>query len=370
MYVKRVSPARYIFGVGATHQTAEAAEVKNERILLVGGENAWRAAGHAVKESLEAAGNMVDGYLFRGECSYEKIEELKRLVLQANASVVVGVGGGKVIDASRLTALSTGRRFVAVPTIAATCAAWSALSIMYTEDGKYIGFVNCSRCPDVTIVDPEVIANAPSRYMSSGIADAIAKWYELELSGRVATTGDVALPVLTAKLLAKQCLDELFAYGAEAVADVKRHMFTSAVEKAINASIILPGMVSGLAGEAAHLSVAHGFYNISSLFAPARKSLHGERVGFGLIVQGILEGREEPALRRLVQFLQSIESPTTLSAMGLGGLPAADLHMLAEILANEPMVKEAPFDSSPGRVEEAILKADELGSQRERVQTA
>ena len=73
----------------------------------------------------------------------EKIEELKNSVKETSCDVIVGVGGGRIMDLVKATAFELGVPIVAIPTQAATCAAYSPLSVLYTPEGhsdKYIHF--------------------------------------------------------------------------------------------------------------------------------------------------------------------------------------------------------------------------------------
>ena len=71
-----------------------------------------------------------------------------------------------------------------MPTIAATCAAWTPLSAIYDDNGEYLEFSRKAALPHAVIVDTEIIARAPVRYLVSGLGDTLAKWYELAASTR------------------------------------------------------------------------------------------------------------------------------------------------------------------------------------------
>ncbi|WP_250320364.1 iron-containing alcohol dehydrogenase, partial [Escherichia coli] len=51
-------------------------------------------------------------------------------------SVVIGVGGGALLDTAKALARRLGLPFVAVQTIAATCAAWTRRSVWYNDAGQ------------------------------------------------------------------------------------------------------------------------------------------------------------------------------------------------------------------------------------------
>ncbi|TJA76335.1 iron-containing alcohol dehydrogenase, partial [Escherichia coli] len=62
--------------------------------------------------------------LFRGHCSESDVQQLAA-ESGDDRSVVIGVGGGALLDTAKALARRLGLPFVAVPAIAATCAAWT-----------------------------------------------------------------------------------------------------------------------------------------------------------------------------------------------------------------------------------------------------
>jgi glycerol dehydrogenase len=67
-------------------------------------------------------------------------EEIDRVAASASengADAIVGIGGGKTIDAAKAVAHPAGLPLVVVPTIASTDAPTSSLSVVYDEDGAF-----------------------------------------------------------------------------------------------------------------------------------------------------------------------------------------------------------------------------------------
>ncbi len=61
---------------------------------------------------------------------------------------------------------------------AASDAPCSALSVIYTTEGKFKRYLILPKNPDVVLVDTGVIARAPARFLVSGMGDALATWFE------------------------------------------------------------------------------------------------------------------------------------------------------------------------------------------------
>ena len=114
---------------------------------------------------------------FTGHCSERDVAGL----VQASGddrAVVIGVGGGALLDSAKVLARRLGVPLVAIPTIAATCAAWTPLSVWYSDAGQALNFELFDDANFLVLVEPRIILNAPAEYLLAGIGDTLAKWYE------------------------------------------------------------------------------------------------------------------------------------------------------------------------------------------------
>ena len=116
------------------------------------------------------------------DCCYEDISRVKNLILKNKHDSVISAGGGKVLDTGKYIADCLDINCITVPLSASTCAGWTALSNIYTKSGQFIKDVSLRSCPKVLVYDHNFIQTAPSRTLASGIADALAKWYESSIT--------------------------------------------------------------------------------------------------------------------------------------------------------------------------------------------
>jgi glycerol dehydrogenase/uncharacterized oxidoreductase len=184
------------------------------------------------------------GQFFTSECTDAAIATHLDSVREQNATLVLGIGGGRVLDCAKAVAnLLTNVGLVTIPTVAATCAAWSPVSIIYNEHGGQVRSQPLSRMPLMLLVDTNVIAQNDVRYLKAGIVDALAKWYEFRPYKQ---KSDDSLALNLKVQAAKLALDVFEQYGAQAVQDNARHDVTPALMKVIDANIAVAGMANSM----------------------------------------------------------------------------------------------------------------------------
>jgi glycerol dehydrogenase-like iron-containing ADH family enzyme len=172
------APVQYISGPDTLNDCGRFISKWGQNVLVSGGQKALKSVESKLFPALEAAGVKCEVNMFTGECSDENIavivEKAKRIVSDA----IIGVGGGKSIDAAKKAAEMCNIPVVCIPTIAATCAAASVLAVIYTEEGVHKKDHYLERNPNLVLVDTGIIAKAPVEYFESGILDSLSKWYE------------------------------------------------------------------------------------------------------------------------------------------------------------------------------------------------
>ena len=169
-------PANYYSHPGSLARLQDFySEEQLSRAVWVYGERAIAGA----QAFLPAAFNAPDAkkILFKGHCSESDVSELAR-ASGDDRSVVIGVGGGALLDTAKALARRLGLPVVAIPTIAATCAAWTPLSVWYNDAGQALQFEIFDDANFLVLVEPHIILNAPAEYLLAGIGDTLAKWYE------------------------------------------------------------------------------------------------------------------------------------------------------------------------------------------------
>jgi len=356
------SPARYTQGRNATDSLGQ--EMANLGMegpaLIVAGKSAIALLSQTWQRSLSQAGISHAIHAFGGECSVSEIERVKTAACQDGARVVIGAGGGKVLDTARAAAADLRLPVVNCPTVASSDAPCSALSVVYTDEGVFQEYRIYGKNPDLVLVDTQVIAQSPPRLLVAGMGDALATWFEAKTcaDGRVRNMRGGA-STQSALALAELCYRTLLADGADALRAVQEKVVTPALERLVEANTLL----SGLGFESSGLAAAHAVHNGLTTAPQSHAFFHGEKVAFGVLVQLVLEGKSRALINQVLEFAAEVSLPTTLAEIGLAGVSKDMLNQIAaRTTAKGETIHNEPFEVRPEMVVDAIRAADAAGS--------
>ncbi|MBI9074366.1 MAG: glycerol dehydrogenase [Desulfatibacillum sp.] len=299
---------------------------------------------------------------FGRECSDEEIQRLFNACKQGGCDLVVGLGGGKTLDAAKAVAHLARVPAIMVPTIASTDAPCSSVCVVYTPKGVFSRVDCLPRNPDVVIVDTRVVAQAPARFLAAGMGDALATWFEAE-SCRVKRAPNIAGAIgsMTAYSLARLCWDTIRDYGVAALTSCTARAVTPALERVVEANTLL----SGVGFESAGLASCHSIHNGLTVLPEVKNYYHGEKVAFGVLVSLFLTDKHPTVMDEIYGFCESIGLPTTLTDLGIEGVTDQDLFQVAEkACASEESMYNEPFETSPEVIVDMIKAADAWGKSR------
>ena len=296
---------------------------------------------------------------FGGECSSTEIERGKAAAREIGARTIIGSGGGKALDTARAVASDLSLPIVDAPTLASSDSPCSALSVVYTEDGAFEEYRIYGRNPDLVLVDTSVIAKSPSRLLVAGMGDALATRFEAEACARSgAANMRGGSSTQSALALARLCYDTLLADGAAALEALGSGDSSESLERLVEANTLL----SGLGFESSGLAAAHAIHNGLTTASATHAYLHGEKVGFGLLAQLVLENASADTQREVLDFSHQVGLPVTLADVGLADCPSQNLAAIADRACQpDETIHNEPFTVRATDVVEAIVEADRVG---------
>ncbi|MBX9666810.1 MAG: glycerol dehydrogenase [Candidatus Obscuribacterales bacterium] len=355
------SPTRYVQGRDATASLGSEIEKLGlgKKACLVASRSALKLLTDTWKATLTAHNISYALTEFGGECSRAEIDRIKSIATENKSELVIGAGGGKVLDTARAVASELDVPVVNCPTAASSDSPCSALSVVYTESGEFSTYLFYKKNPELVVVDTSVIAQAPVRLLIAGMGDALATMFEAQTvinAGKKNQLGGATS--LSALALAEVCYKTLINDSIEAIDAVSNRAVTPALERIVEANTLL----SGLGFESGGLAVAHSVHNGLTVLSETHNYYHGEKVAFGLLVQLVMEGKGLDLISPILEYCSDVGLPITLGEIGINDLNRESLRRVAErtVMEGETAHNE-PFEVTSPMVFDAIITADALG---------
>ncbi|HLE97315.1 MAG TPA: NAD(P)-dependent glycerol-1-phosphate dehydrogenase [Candidatus Thermoplasmatota archaeon] len=298
-------PRSVLIGHGVLDSTADLLDDINIAgpSLVVTGPTTRKLAGERVAEALRKSGRRTEIIEVHGATMHDvAIVEIK--TREAPPSVILGVGGGSVIDVAKLAAARARLPYVSVPTAASHDGITSPRASIKEDEGSSS---KAAKAPMAIIADTEVIVRAPYRMLAAGCADAISNStavLDWQLAHRLRNEDYSSF----AAVLSQTAADIVM----ENVASVKPGLEESAW--LVTKALIVSGTSMSVAGSSRPASGAeHMLSHTLDKLAPGR-ALHGEQCGFGSILTMYLHGGD---WRRIRDALRAVGAPTTADELGI-----------------------------------------------------
>ena len=361
-----IAPRKYIQGRGVLGELGEYLQVLGKSPLVLWDSIVREIVGESVRASCEAAGLKLIDVEFEGEATSDERARVTAIARDQAADISVGIGGGKVLDVAKAVAVDAGIKMVTCPTIASNDSPTSAASVWYDEDHNFISFDCWPQNPDIVVVDTEVVARGPVRAFVAGMGDALSTWVEAQAAFK-SRAHNIAggHPTMAAIALAELCFETLLDYGVDAKRDVESNVVTPAVEKVVEANVLL----SGLGFESGGLATAHMIGNLLSNVPECQEKslMHGEKVAFGIATQLCLEDDIDVEEKlTIMDFMIQIGLPVTFAELNLAGISRERLYELGNVCAGEgSLCHNHAFPVTADDVVDAMIAADALGRSRQ-----
>ena len=364
-----VSPQAIHFGRGQSQNVSASAKMYGNSVLIVHGSSASRAEW--LVTSCKNAGLTTTTLSCQNEPSLPDIEFALRQINGVFPDVVIGLGGGSVIDFAKamaalircegppldyLEVVGTGRALehdpiamIALPTTAGTGAEVTKNAVISVpEHGLKVSLRDPRMVPDIAIVDADLMRGAPRRVALAAGLDAITQVIEPYLSTKANPMTDAichgAIPV-----------------GLSVLRDLVEHDAADAWDKMAWVSTC-----GGLGLANAGLGAVHGF---AGVIGGKTNAPHGEICGAllpAVLKAHLAKSQPETEIRaRLDWVIDHIDTHFAAGKSGAGlpkmelwtrkqglrtleqmGLTPEDHSEVAEQTANSSSMKGNPFTMS------------------------
>lgn len=353
-----ISPARYVQGPGSLNELSKLVENFGKKALVL--------IDPGVKDFIEdkiikALQNQEIEFLdFDGESTERAMKDGAELVKKNKHDMVIGVGGGKTIDTAKgIVYFAPYCKIVVIPTIVASDAACSKNAVVYTEDHRVARDLHGISNPDLVLIDSDIIALAPTRYLSAGIGDALATWLEAESVQKTMTPNFTGYSgTLSGFAIAKLCFNTLMENAPLAVLHNDQHLATPQLDAVIEAN----SLMSTIGFESGGLASAHGFHQGIAEWEETHSYLHGEKVAIGILASLFLTNKKQEFIDMIYQFHVKVRLPICLEDIGIKEYDYKKLEIAVERMMQEnECTHNEPIKYNKQDYINAIKAADQYG---------
>lgn len=296
MESKKIQMPRTVhIGSGVINGTGEICrDLKIEgNLLIVTGGVTQKIAGVLVKENLEDSDYNVS--LVKVDDATEK--SIKYVEDKAeDVSLILGVGGGKIIDVSKMASKNKNIDFISIPTSAAHDGIASPLASIKQKNQNSLSLY--AQAPIGVIADTEIIRKAPFEFLSSGCADVISNYTAIKdwklanrLRNEYYSESAASLSEMTAKLIIKSS------------DSIKKDLEESA--RLVVKSLFSSGMAISIAGSSRPASGSEHKFSHALDKITKKPASHGHQCGVGTIMMMNLHGGDWKFIKNALEYINA-----------------------------------------------------------------
>ncbi|RKD33597.1 MULTISPECIES: glycerol dehydrogenase [Lacrimispora] len=351
------SPLKYVQGQGALLHVYEETKNLGKSFLFICSNSGFKSCHEKIEKSFEGTDATIHFEIFGGISSIGEVERMRAIVKEKNIECVAAIGGGSAIDTAKATAHYENLPVLVIPTVVATDAPCTGLSVIYHNDGSFSNYIFYPKNPDAVIVDSDIIANAPAKFLVAGMGDALGTYFEARACEKAkAPSLENGGITKSAMALCKLCYDTLLEDGYKALKACENKVVTPALEAIIEANTYL----SGVGADNGGLAVSHSVYNGFTALKECESTMHGSVVAFGTLAQLVIEDAPEEEFYEVMEFCTSVGLPVTLEELGVTDKDR--VRIAAEnACAEGESIHNMIGDVTPEQLYNALIVADALG---------
>ena len=374
---------RILFGPGTLGELGTMARELGKCALVVCGSNSVRT--QPLLSAMEAANLKSCSFATRGEPTIEHIKKGVHLARESECNVVIGFGGGSVIDSAKaiaglvtnagdifdyLEVIGEGKPLVApalpciaIPTTAGTGAEVTRNAVLASPEQRVkVSLRSPFLLPRVAIVDPELTSELPAEVTAFTGLDALTQLVEPYVSIR-----------------ANPMTDAFCVEGMNRAARSLRRAFEHGHDPAAREDMALASMLGGLALANSGLGAVHGFAApIGGMFPAPHGAIcaallsrvmeinlralrermpDGEALRRYDRVAAILTGNKEAGARDAITWVTELCQALQVPGLRAYGVTESDCGTLVEKAAKASSMKANPIVLTNEELTEALKRS-------------
>jgi glycerol-1-phosphate dehydrogenase [NAD(P)+] len=280
-------------------------DITFDSVLLLGDRKTFLIGAGAISENFAKSNTTVYRELVDNS-DEQNVSRIAHIIEERHPDLIMGFGGGKVLDVGKIAAGEHNIRFISVPTTLSNDGISSPVAVI--KNKKNIPISHLTRAPHGVIVDISIIKKAPARHIKAGFGDLISN---------LSATFDARLAVKKGKEQVPETALRMAEAGALNLlktdpGDIKDTDFLLVLTR----GLIKSGFAMCIVGSSRPASgsehkISHA---MDHLYSP-RKTLHGEQTGVATLFTMALQ--ENPHLQKVKTLYERIAFPVKVKKLYL-----------------------------------------------------
>jgi glycerol-1-phosphate dehydrogenase [NAD(P)+] len=277
----------------------------SKRIMLLCDENTVSIGGHQIlatlrEQELDVLEQRVDN------SDDPNAMRVAKKIEEEEPDLVIGFGGGKVLDVAKLAAGLKNKKYISIPTTLSNDGIASPVSVIKNKDNIPVSHI--TNAPYGVIIDLDIVKKAPRRHLMAGVGDLISN-----------------LSAVFDARLAHEKQGEEISVSALQLAESGGHRLLKLETSEIESTIFLQELAHGLVKSGFAMCIwgtsrpasgsEHKISHSIDHFCPRSNGLHGEQVGIAAIFTMALQ--KNVSLEATKKFYANIRFPCNLDHLGL-----------------------------------------------------
>jgi len=376
---------RIIFGAGKLNGLGDQVKGRAKRPLLVCGNSS--DAIPRVREILSAQDIPFDEFHVHGEPTVGTASEGVLVALEHGADIVIGLGGGSVLDAGKaISALATNRGdifdyleivgkggaltnaplpYIAIPTTAGTGTEVTRNAVLESPShGVKVSLRSPLMLPSIALVDPELTYSLPPEITASSGLDALTQLIEPFVSVKANPMVDAICR--EGMRHAAQSLRQAYHNGADPKGSAREGMSLASLFGGMALANAGLGAVHGFAGPlGGMLHAPHGAIcaRLLPLVMEANiKALESRQAGHVAIeryieIAQIVTGNKNASAQDGVKWVSDLVSELNIPPLSAHGMNESQIPAAVEKTLNASSFKGSPIPLNEGELREILERA-------------
>jgi glycerol-1-phosphate dehydrogenase [NAD(P)+] len=276
-----------------------------ERVLVLYDNNTLHIGGLDIVELFTKNGTSVTGQTIDNS-DEANVGVVAATIKQQTPDLLIGFGGGKVLDVAKMAAGKHGVRFVSVPTTLSNDGLSSPVSVI--KDRRNIPISHITDPPYGVLIDIDIVRQAPPRHLLAGVGDLLSN---------LSAVFDARLARKKKKEAISDNALELSEAGGRAMLELRTNDISSGdFLQNLAHGLLKSGFAMCISGTSRPASGSeHKISHSIDHYFPPGKGLHGEQVGIAAIFTMLLQDND--FRKQVDRFYGAIGFPRKISYLGL-----------------------------------------------------